>query len=103
MSNVLTRYAARDAKRRARENNARTAEIQPLIEAALKEKNEHIASLEEALKAAHEEIAALKEKIAAKDAENAPQSDSAEPTTQTPKDEQKAAKGGNKAPQNKGK
>lgn len=103
MSNVLTRYAARDAKRRACENNARTAEIQPLIEAALKEKNEYIASLEETLKAAQKENAALKEQIALKDAENTPQRDSAESDAQTPKAEQKAAKGGNKAPHNKGK
>ena len=117
MSNILTRYAARDAKRRARENNARTAEIQPLIEAALKEKNEYIASLEEALKAAQEENAALKEKIAAleaelaayKTAEGAQTAENpsvgapVEEATPTPAENAEAAEGGKKAAQKKGK
>ena len=103
MNGMLARYAARDARVRARQNNARIEEVKPLIETAVKEKNEEIAALKERIAALEAENTALKGAEGGKTPDNAPVGDSTEPTTQTPTSTPEAAEGGKKAVQGKGK
>lgn len=103
MSNVIARYAARDAKRRARENDAKVAQLQPLIETAVAEKNAEIAALKEKIAALETELATFKAAETKETTENAPVGDSAAEATPTPAEPAKAADGGKNAAQKKGK